>query len=310
MAEKKRQHIIPACYLRSWCDPRKPPAHHPFIWRIRKDRSAKQKRSPEKSFRATDKYTIRLPNGQRNLVFENTLAETETLFVRVICKIRKRQKLSPTDRAHLCLFAAAMHNRTTATGEHWKRQMQRLHEVVVDLEQAHNSPPRKSLETAHMVETAHHDVIANGLRFETPLLFQMQMTVLMTDDELGFVTSDRPCLWFNPQAYKWPPFYRSPGLAQRDIEVTLPLSPEHALLVCHRSVPQYSLVTQQVVDELNRRTVLNCTEEFVSWKGEMRDYWFDPGQLLADSWENSEVGKRALARHALEAAATQRDHEE
>ena len=69
---------------------------------------------------------------------------------------------------------------------------------------------------------------------EAPLLLQMHMSVLVTDSELGFITSDNPCVWFNPTLHRLPPFYRSPGLAQQDIEVSLPLSPNHLLFITHR----------------------------------------------------------------------------
>src|SRR6266850_5447717 len=123
MTEKKKQHVIPECYLRAWCDPDTPPGHQPFIWKISKTGVGVTKRSPEKSFRATDKYTIRLPNGKRNLVIENTLGRIETNFVRVLPKLRKREKLNAIDRAHLCVFAAAMHSRTISMGIHWTKQM-------------------------------------------------------------------------------------------------------------------------------------------------------------------------------------------
>ena len=135
-----------------------------------------------------------------------------------------------------------------------------------------------------------------SLKFETPLLFQMNMCVLTTDDDLGFVTSDRPCLWFNPQAYKWPPIYRSPGLGQRHIEVTLPLTPQHLLLISHRPTAEYVRAIPEVVSEVNRRNVLSSDQEFVSWKGEVRPHWFVWGEAPDDSWEKSEHGKQALAR--------------
>jgi hypothetical protein len=287
MAEKKTQHVIPKCYLRAWCDPNTPSGQCPFIWRISKDGTSKTKRSPEKSFTATDKYTIRLPNGQRNLVIEDTLGKVESDFVGVLAKVRKRQKLSASDRARLCVFAAAMHGRTVSMGEHWKREMQRLHEVVVDLEQAKNLKPIRSLETAKRVELAHQEAIAISLKFEAPLLFQMQMSVLVTNDDCGFITSDRPCVWFNPSIYKLPPFYRHPGLDQREIEVTLPLTPHHMLFISHTQRPQYVDASKALLDESNRLTRAYCSEEFVSWKGEVLSYWFDLGVKPEDAWEKS-----------------------
>jgi hypothetical protein len=162
MTEKKKQHIIPKCYLQAWCDPNTPAGQLRFIWRISKDGSSKQRRSPKKSFTATDMYTIQLPSGDRNLVIEDTVAKVETDCVAVLAKVRERQKLDDTDRARLCIFSAAMHTRTVSMGRHWKKQLSRLHEVVVDLELSNKLKPVRSLETASLVEFAHPDVIARG----------------------------------------------------------------------------------------------------------------------------------------------------
>lgn len=291
----KKQHIIPNCYLKSWCDPRTPPGQSPFIWRISKDGTTKKNKSPEKSFTATDRYTIKMPDGERNFVIENTLAGIENDFMRVLVRIRRRERLNLFDKARLCVFTAAMHTRTIAMGDHWKEMEQRVHDQVVALEKQHNAPPITSLVTAEMVEHAPQHLIAAGVEVQAPLLFRMPTTILVATDELGFITSDTPCVWFNPKWYKLPPFYRSPGLAQEDIEVTLPLTPHHMLLISHRTYPIYTNVKQTTVDELNQRTRFHCEEEFVSWKGETRPYWFDHGKEPEDTWEKSPEGKVALA---------------
>jgi hypothetical protein len=289
MAEKKKQHTIPKCYLQAWCDPSTPSGQLPFIWRISKDGSSKQKRSPKKSFTATDMYTIELPNGDRNLAIEDTLAKVETDFVAVLSKVRKRQKLDATDRARLCIFSAAMHTRTVSMGRHWKKQMGQLHGIVLNLELSKKLKPDRSLEVAKLVEFAHPDVITGGLQLEAPILFQMQMSILVSDDEFGFITSDRPCVWFNPEAYKLPPFYRAPGLGQEHIEVTLPLTPHHLLFISHTTgAAEYIDADQNMLDETNRLTRAYCDEEFVSWKGETRPKWFDIGEEPDDSWEKSQ----------------------
>jgi len=299
MAEKKKQHIIPACYLRAWCDPNTPRGQRPYIWRIRKDGSSKIKRSPEKSFTATDKYTIRLEDGRRNLVIENTLEKIESEFVRVLRKVRRRERLSASDRARLCVFAAAMHSRSNAMGEHWKKQMSHLHEVVVNMEQASNFAPIQSLETAKMVENAHQDLIKTSLEIESPVLFRMHLSIPVTDDETGFITSDTPCVWFNPSSYKLPPMFRAPGLAQAETEVTLPLTPQHLLFISHHDTNEYVKLREDLLDECNRLRRFSCKEEFVSWKGKTRPYWFDRGEEPSDSWEKSEAGLEALGEQDI-----------
>ena len=119
VAKQKKQHIIPNCYLTAWCDPNIPSGQSAFIWRVPKDGGESFRRSPEKSFTSTDRYTIQLPNGECDLTLEDTLADLESKFVRIRDRIKRRDKLTDTDRANLCLFTAAMHGRTYDAGEHW-----------------------------------------------------------------------------------------------------------------------------------------------------------------------------------------------
>jgi hypothetical protein len=245
--------------------------------------SHKKKRSPEKSFRENNKYTIHLPDGRRELVIENTLAGTEDAYVKILPKIQKREELDPEDRAELCVFAATMHSRTSAMGEHWTGKMQNLHEMTVNIEKAHKAEPKESLETARMVQTAHQQLIVSSIRHETPLLFQMQMTVMFTDDDVGFITSDMPCNLFNSEAYKWPASFRSPGLGDLNTEVTLPLTPQHLLVFSYNETPGYVEALPAIVEEHNWRVHYWCSKEFVSWKGVVRDTWFQVREEPQDS---------------------------
>lgn len=291
----KNQHVIPNCYLKSWCDPRTPEAHNPYIWRISSDGTQKKKKSPEKSFRANNRYTITMPDGGRNLVIENTLGGIESQFVNVLSRVRRRERLTPRDKAHLCLFTAAMHARSVAVGEHWRKFYEGVHSQVVALEKKHNTTPTTSLETADMVKHAHPYLVESSVEVLAPMLFRMPMTILVTRDEFGFITSDNPCVWFVPNAHRMPPMLRHPSLSQPGIEITLPLTPQHLLLISHRTFSPYVDARQETVDEANRSCRFNCTEEFVSWKGETLPYWFDPGKEPQDSWEKSPEGVAALA---------------
>jgi hypothetical protein len=44
-------------------------------------------------------------------------------------------------------------------------------------------------------------------------------------------------------------------------------------------------VKQTTVDDANRLPCLDCTEEFISWKGETQPYWLDPGKEPDNAWE-------------------------
>jgi hypothetical protein len=236
-----------------------------------------------------------MPNGDRNLVIEDTLAGIENHFVNVVGRIRRRERLTPLDKARLCLFTAAMHTRSVAMGEHWRDFYEGVHKQVVALEKKRNAPPAKSLETADMVKHAHPYLVESGIEVLAPMLFAMPMSILVTDDELGFITSDNPCVWNVPNAHRLPPMLRHPSLSQPEIEISLPLTPQHMLFISHRVYSPYADVKQTTVNDANRLRCLDCTEEFVSWKGETRPYWLDPGKEPDDAWEKTPEGKAALA---------------
>ena len=99
----------------------------------------------------------------------------------------------------------------------------------------------------------------------TPACANERRAGLFTVDPLGFVTTDTPCTWFDPEAYKLQPIFQSPALGSATIEVTLPISPRQCLVMTHRSdFHGYIDVGQHVVDEVNRRHIAHCDESFIS----------------------------------------------
>jgi hypothetical protein len=265
---------------------------------VPKDGGAPYKRAPEKSFTATDLYTIRKPTGERNLVIENALAQLESKFTRIRDRLTKREILSDSDRANLCLFTAAMHSRTIPAGEHWRKTQQEIHDCVVAMEQACGLEPRKSLEIAAMVVNAPQQLVAMSLGAEAPLYFTMNMTIFVTNDPVGFITSDSPCVWYNPKAHTFPPAFRSPGLAQPDIEVSLPLTPHLMLLFSHHKLDPYVDVSETFVERANRRVRVFADKEFVSRQGVSLPQWFVEEPMPDDAWENTDDGKRAIAEQS------------
>jgi hypothetical protein len=294
MSGKKQQHVLPQCYQRSWCALDCPKGFEPYVWLLSKDGTEKRRKAPKNVFVENEKYTIRLTDGSRDLVVEDTLMRTEDAFMAALPKIRDGHKLDAEDIARLCIFVAAMHARTNKIGNHFGKFFGDIHELVVKDERAHNAPPITSLQTKEMAQYAHQYVIQATLQTLPQMLFRMSWAVLKTDDELGFITSDTPCVWFDPDAYKRPPGLRSPNLSNSRIEVSLPLTPQHALMFSHSRLSGYMCATPQVVDELNRRVRFGSSEHFISWKGETKNSWFEQGVLPDDAWENTTEGKRAM----------------
>jgi hypothetical protein len=306
MSEKKHQHVVPQSYQKSWCAPDCPPDFEPYVWVVSRDGSEKKRKAPKNVFAENEKYTIRPSDGSRNLVVEDTLMHTEDGFLRVLPKIQQRNKLETRDIAALCIFTAAMFARTNMMGRQFIKFLGDIHELVVKGERTNNALAGTSLETADMAQHAHQRMIQATLETLPQMLFRMSLAVLDTDDELGFITSDTPCIWFNPDSHKLPPALRSPNLSDPRIEISIPLTPRHTLLFSHSHLRGYARATPQYVDELNWRVRRGCSEQFISWKGEIKPSWLEAGVLPDDAWENTAEGKHSLReakrqREAMEA---------
>ncbi len=298
----KKQHTIPESYLKAWCDPNTPEGHEPFVWMFSKDGQQVKKRAPGNIFRESDFYTIKRIDGTRDLVLEHGLQELESEFARV-----KREvvfpmlDLSAADKIILCAFTAGMHSRTKAQQEHARKQwtpalemMKSMQEQISSLppEQARRlasqlSPPGAGTqpgitveEVEKIVESPMQSLLGIDVAVEAPLLLPLDIAIFCTSSVHGFITSDHPCVWFDPEAYKRAPYYRVPALMYESIEITLPISPSHALVLNRRALTGYKQATTRIVDELNRRTRYHAYEYFVASRKEQNPYWFvaDPRQ--------------------------------
>lgn len=111
----------------------------------------------------------------------------------------------------------------------------------------------------------------------------MNLTVLETDDSLGFITSDAPCVWVDPEMHTWPPHMQNPGLAKESVEISLPISPNQLLLLTWRTPPGYASLSARGLDEVNRRTRWHAREHFVVRESRTRVEWFQSGPDGSDA---------------------------
>jgi hypothetical protein len=285
-----RQHWVPRSYLATWCDPDLPPGFEPYVWRFPKDGGQGQRKAPKNIFWKTDFYTIHLPDGQRDLSLEYGLGTLETRF----CQIRKtridnREPLSTEEKVWFCAFVAAMRFRTLAQRKAFSQQWRHALRIAEDLQRALDAmtpeqlqqyrSPRSLVETTgpslaisdvkkladqpiqHMLSTIIEEVL--------PVLIQMNLVIFTTEDDIGFITSDNPCVWFDPQGGRRPPMLQS-----RTIEVSMPVSPKSLALLCWENFPNYRSTRLFEVDEANFLQRLACHEYFVLRRNLTKPVWF------------------------------------
>ncbi len=212
--------------------------------------------------------------------------------------LAQHKQIEPQHELLLRAFIAAMQCRTRAHLEHWQGQFKTLVERMNEMREALASRTpaelRKAVkamgptvpageshsyeEVKQIAEGPMGPMVVAMVQSQLPVLGQMNLAILSTEDDLGFITSDRPCVWFDPEAYKRPPMFRTPGLGFPTIEITLPASPSQILLLSWHNLTGYGPIPDDVLDDLNRRTRFYCDEYFICRRNEKRDVWFDPGK--------------------------------
>ena len=302
----KRQHIVPKSYLSAWLEPVTPPGQEGALWRFAKDGTGKHRKSPKKTFVESDRYTVFLKNGERDLRVEHTLDQIENDFSGVLRRLHRRERLTPLDKAKIAIFTAAMLGRTRRKADHWKNTWGQMRGMVasyegdgIDSKASGTIHPNGPLpagavrvskeEVDEFLVNSHPEYLIETIEISAPILFAMDLSLYSADDELGFLTSDEPCIMHNPTAYRYHPIMRSPGLLQREVQVLLPLSPR--LLIAFSHTPTHPRITplkREHVDEVNRMIVWSAAEEIISWTDALRDEWFAPmGALPVDAWKES-----------------------
>lgn len=302
----KKQHFVPASYLKKWADPNCPPHHEPYVWVFDKDGSNPKKRAPSNIFTETDLYTIQNSDGTRDLRLENGLSELESMFTRVRnSKFSFHRELTAEEKVYLCAFVAAGQFRTTSSRDHHAKQWGNVVKHADDLASSMlNATPKQREDAAKIGRLSSKDegsltheqvkqlaktplqlMMPTVLRTVTPILLKMDMAILCTDDPIGFITSDTPCIWEDPEAYKLPPFYRSPGLGSKSIEVTMPISPSQCLLFSWQKITGYLKVDSKALDNCNAMHRALCGDNFIANTNVKNENWFYEPPMPDDSWE-------------------------
>jgi len=326
VASHKNQHYIPRCYLKAWCDPHTPSKQTPYVWQFSKDGSQVKKKAPDNIFAEKDMYTIAEADGSRNLVLEHGLNGLETQFSVIRDKkLKHRRQIEPAERLALCAFVAAMDARTKARREHTARDwgkvvelMDKMHEKAKTFtpeqreqmrrmaefeESIRGDAPTLSEEAARKIAAQPmQEMLGSMISALTPLLFMMEVVIVETSSLPGFITSDRPCVWFDPEAYKRPPLYQAPALMYETTEISLPISPQQTLIFKRKfeALRGYARIKDKIVDELNRRTRFHAHEFFIVNSNVKKDHWFDPGTEPDDSWNKVHPNPKSLFENQQE----------
>jgi len=278
---QKRQHTVPRCYLENFID------KDGFLWVLDiKNKIFKIK--PKNILVENNFYTITLKNGEKSLVVEDTLMNIESAYASIFTnKISRDQFLTDEERAKVSAFIAALLLRTRPNRENTRKMFEKIKTTlgawkkqfkVMDPQQRRvlAAMPRSSAKTINLADIEKYlgnfdeehsmSVVAN-LTGIAQRIFNMKWSIMKNVDT-GFVTCDDPVVLLRPESIKkyGPDAIGSrPGLAFKDVELTLPLSSDRLLLAGWiLDQDSYWSVENEIADNINHRTITHSSERIIA----------------------------------------------
>lgn len=302
----KKQHWIPKSYLKAWCDLNTPPYQTPYVWVFPREGGEGKNKSPKNLFYESEMYTIIEKDGERDLYLEKILSEIENQFTSVRRKVLyKKKPVDEESRFTILKFIASTFSRSQQQRDHQRRQWSEMLDQMEEMKKVVLATPpdqRKKFETlrgsgtslalSEVEKIAEHPLqkmMAESILVQVELLSKLRMTILCTDNNLGFITSDAPCVWYDPEAFKRPFPYNNVGLLFETVEITLPIAPCQLVLLTHKLQNGYIYVSDTIVDDLNRRTRAYANNFFVVNENRTKPIWFDRGKPPKDWIERSKT---------------------
>lgn len=297
MSAPKKQHYVPQFYLREFVEPKTPAHYEPYVWIFSKDGKNKERRAPHNTFHETDLYTLEI-EGQKHYSIETSLAQLESRYAEIVRKkIKKHLPLADEEHGVLCAFVAAMMQRTLRIKENLESFLDRGIEKVEAMEKIHGLAPKKSAELREAKKDTHKLAVIQLLPGLTQMLFQMNLAFLSSDSTgARFITSDDPVTLFNPDL-QWQRFY-DPGLAQGNVQVTMPVSPDITVCMTWSDLRGYIHIPRSRVEDLNRLSRAHSFNFFVSSSARKRWVWFSPVPVY-DPWFLIKVARHVIAKRAM-----------
>lgn len=248
------QHIIPKCYLKAWNDntlinkDSGKPFNEPQVWAYNKISGESEQLSAKTNFTQEDFYTIKDDQRERDLTIEHALGRAEDKFDWIRDnKLLKNEDFDEQERLDICLFIATMHNRTISRINHLGDMPKPIQEKLKSYEKFAKTATVEELkkmsnistttgsktispeELGEAIDKPLENIMVPIVNYLVPELAKLKIAIFYTKEDFGFITSDNPCVWRSFEAHMR--LFQSPGLNDDTINIILPISPTHCILL-------------------------------------------------------------------------------
>lgn len=203
---------------------------------------------------------------------ENALAHDEGLWNGIIDRIIRTRKadLSQEDYLLLLMFITVTEARTAQTADYNNQEINVLYDLIYKMKTGKN----KTLDVEFKIPNLLPLEIALKIY---PILFDLDIVLLLNTSNRGFITSDNPVARYN-QYFMFRHYYRNYGLGHMGIQIFFPLSPELCICVFDRIMykPEVegiiTIKSGSQINELNKLFLLNAYQTIFFNNREKQSY--------------------------------------
>lgn len=272
MSIPKKHHYLPQCYLRGFkIVPQPSKVSH--IWLIQKC-SEPNPVSPsisdtgcEKGYHDDDTD----PDNKDKSSLERAFSKIEGAHATVIRDVVNSKSVSDENRENLALFISIMRCRVPSFKKHIEKSLQDVVSSTtrIGLRSGRLRPPPPQI--TDLVEK-HGDNFFNvkiknwmlllqminaGIRSDVPaILERMHFSLIEANGDIDYITCDTPVSLYVPDYELRRPY--GVGLADKEIEVSIPLNSRFLLLLSWHNMPHYQIVDNDRIQEFNRRAIITA----------------------------------------------------
>lgn len=201
MSEKKKQHLVPECYLRAFIDPEPPEGvlpseYEPAVWVSPKalNRPARRRAPGHKTFWKNRYYNLEGDDPSRPVI-EDSLAAIEGKYASALRVLEAGGEPTVHDALWISLFVATMSRRTEAAIDHWQSQIDAIQHLYRQVDRGHNGNEQISDD---YWKGAHEGGKRMVLQAAEPLaraLLSAGVSIVQNESDLPFFTSDEPVVY-------------------------------------------------------------------------------------------------------------------
>ena len=223
MPQNKRQHYVPRFYLKRFS----PDGKSINIWNLRSKQKIVSASLRDQCYK--DYFY------GKQLDVEKGLGINEYLTANILEFVDKRCNLPPPlslEHLAIILYVISQHGRTKYAAD----EADEMHDQV--MKQLYRQPMQsKGIDIDQFNITSEDALLFNlGIVVQCyPLLLDLAYKLLLNKTDVEFVTSDNPVVLYN-QLFSFRKFGSNSGLAQKGLQIFLPISPKSALVFYDRNV--------------------------------------------------------------------------